>query len=86
MTSKSKRYVLCVKNRGYKASLEVRKIYEVLPDKDAASLGMLRVIDESGEDYLYESEFFVAIKLPDSAKDLFALHSKRKQLPTPSTM
>lgn len=86
MTLQAKHYVLRVKNRGYKAALEVRKIYEVLPDKDAAALGLLRVIDESGEAYLYDVELFVKIKLPDAAMTLFTPSTKRKQLSNPSSM
>ena len=47
------KYVICVNNDDYAASLEVRRLYECLPDEDAAQHGQLRVIDESGEDYLY---------------------------------
>lgn len=56
-------YVVCVKNDDYPASLELRKIYRLLRDFTANKLGMLRVIDESGEDYLYPEDHFVAIKL-----------------------
>jgi len=52
-------FVICVVNKGYSASLELRKIYQVLPDKPALKLHQIRVIDESGEDYLYPEEFFV---------------------------
>ncbi len=58
------RYVVCVKNGGYAASLERRKIYRVLPDAQAAAHKLTRVIDESGEDYLYPSDFFALIALP----------------------
>ena len=64
-------YVLCVKNRGYAASLETRKIYRVLSDARALSRGMLRVIDESGEDYLFPVSFFVPIDVPKKATRLF---------------
>ena len=60
-------FVLCVKNDQYPASLEVRKIYQVVPDAAAARHGLVRVIDESGEDYLYPSDYFVPIKLPQLA-------------------
>jgi len=53
-----------LKNTGYEASLEPRKIYEVLPDQEAEKHRQLRVIDESGEDYLYPENFFAAIELP----------------------
>ena len=68
----SGRSLLCVKNQGYPASLEVRKIYEALPDPVAASRGFVRVIDESGEDDLYRSECFVAVELPEAASHVFA--------------
>jgi len=55
---------VCLSNDGYAASLEVRKIYVTVPDANALKLGLLRVIDESGEDYLYPSEQFGEIELP----------------------
>jgi len=64
MARTSKELVICVKNEGYSVSLERRKLYVALPDAKAAEHGQLRVIDESGEDYLYPREFFVAIELP----------------------
>jgi hypothetical protein len=57
-------YAICVKNEDYPASLELRKIYRCIPDRTANRLKMLRIIDESGEDYLYPSNYFVAIRLP----------------------
>jgi hypothetical protein len=59
-------YVLCVKNDDYPASLELRKIYQLMRDLAATRLGMVRVIDESGEDYLYLEDHFVAINLTPS--------------------
>ena len=56
-------YVVCVKNDDYPASLELHKIYRLMSDSAAIKLGMLRVVDESGEDYLYPGDYFVAIKL-----------------------
>lgn len=58
------RYVVCIRNDGYPASLEPRKLYEILPDDEAAELGQVRVIDESGEDYLYSASYFAAVSLP----------------------
>jgi hypothetical protein len=58
------RFAVCIDSSGYPASLERHKIYRVLPDKDAADEGDLRVIDESGEDYLYEAERFLLVDLP----------------------
>ena len=64
MKTAAKRFVVCLRNSGYEASLERRKIYRVLPDADAARHRQIRVIDESGEDYLYPQGFFAAIELP----------------------
>ena len=61
-------YVICVKNHDYPASLELRKVYRFTRDLAAAKLGMVRVIDESGEDYLYPEDHFVAIKLTPSVE------------------
>jgi hypothetical protein len=58
------RFVVCVANSEYPASLEIHKIYRVVPDRDAEQEGDLRIIDESGEDYLYPDRYFVAIDLP----------------------
>jgi hypothetical protein len=64
MATTKPQLVLCLSNKGYEASLERRKIYQVLPDRDAATHGQLRVIDESGEDYLYPATFFARVTLP----------------------
>jgi hypothetical protein len=64
----SKQLVVCVQNEGYSASLEKRKIYVSLPDPVVENLGHLRVIDESGDDYVYPKAFFLAIELPQSIK------------------
>jgi len=64
MSSTRRNLLLCVRNDGYEASLERWKIYQALPDRDAAKHRQVRVIDESGEDYLYPATFFVPIKLP----------------------
>jgi hypothetical protein len=63
-------FVVCVNNDDYAASLEPRKLYEVLPDKDAAKHGQIRIIDESGEDYLYPEAFFAPVELPASTEKL----------------
>jgi hypothetical protein len=61
-------FAICVGNKGYAASLELRKIYQVVPDKIAAGLHQVRVIDESGEDYLYPEDFFVLLQLPHAVE------------------
>ena len=58
------RFVVCIDNSDYEASLELHKVYPVVPDRDAAREGDLRIVDESGEDYLYERDRFVAIEAP----------------------
>ena len=64
MRASEKRFAICLKNKGYEVSLEPRKIYQVLPDADAAKHRQLRIIDESSEDYLYPESYFAAIELP----------------------
>jgi hypothetical protein len=58
------RFAICVSNDEYPASLELHKVYRVLPDKDAETDGDLRVVDESGDDYLYPAEYFLLVELP----------------------
>ena len=60
----TKRFVVCIDNSDYRASLELHKIYQVLPDDQAAADDFLRVVDESGEDYLYSARRFVPVELP----------------------
>ena len=66
-------YVLCIDDGGYPESLEVRKIYPVLLDKVAESRKYLRVIDETGEDYLYPSKCFVPIDVPPEAAKILPM-------------
>jgi hypothetical protein len=68
MATKPKELVVCVKNEGYAVSLELRKLYVVLPDPQAAKHKQIRVVDESGDDYLYPQEFFVAVELPQALR------------------
>jgi hypothetical protein len=63
------RFVVCVQNEDYPASLELWKIYRMLPDEKASRHKLVRVIDESGEDYLYPETYFVPIKLPQAAEE-----------------
>ena len=76
-------FVLCIRNRGYEASLEPRKVYRVLSDPEAERDSLLRVIDESGEDYLFPSSLFVAIDLPSGANALFG-RSPRSEVTRPA--
>ena len=80
-------FAICLCNNDYPASLEVRKIYQILPDTEAAKYHQLRVIDESGEDYLYPDDYFATIQLPEKVtmmlfhSPLFS-HTKRIQSTT----
>jgi hypothetical protein len=66
-------FVVCIKNEDYPASLEVRKIYQVLSDTYANEHRLIRIIDESGEDYLYPVAYFVPIELPQAAEVAFSV-------------
>jgi hypothetical protein len=66
--TQAKQLVVCVDNEGYRASLEKRKIYVALPDAAAEKHRLVRIVDESGEDYLYPKAFFRTIALPQSVK------------------
>ena len=66
-----KQFAVCIDNTDYEASLIPRKIYEVLPDEEAAKDDFLRVVDESGEDYLFHKSHFVLVKLPLAVKQVF---------------
>ncbi len=65
-------FVVCIDNHGFPASLELHKIYQALPDEDAAVEGDIRVIDESGEDYIFPASFFLPIRLPRETERLLA--------------
>jgi hypothetical protein len=58
------RFAVCIENRWYAASLELRKIYRVVPDASATMHHQIRIVDESGEDYLYPQQYFMPIELP----------------------
>ncbi|MEG3967743.1 hypothetical protein QUA00_08970 [Microcoleus sp. T2B6] len=65
-------FVVCINNQDHPASLEVRKIYQIIPDNRAEEHQLIRVIDESGEDYLYPVAYFVPIALPQAVAAVFA--------------
>ncbi len=71
-TRKKKSFVVCLSNDGYAASLERRKIYVALRDSEAERNGLLRIVDESGDDYLYPRSRFAALKLPRSLEQALA--------------
>ena len=62
----SKQFAVCINNDGYAAALERRKIYRIVPDAQAAKQGLIRVVDESGEDYVYPQAYFVRLRLPQT--------------------
>jgi hypothetical protein len=68
MARPTRHFVVCLENSGYEVSLERRKIYVALADAAAAKRRLLRVIDESGEDYLYPEDFFAVVELPPSVR------------------
>ena len=63
------RFALCVSNAGYPASLEARKLYQVIPDRTAEEIGHIRIVDESGEDYLYPRELFRELEIPAAVEE-----------------
>ena len=69
--SASSRFVVCLKNEGNEASLIVRKVYRTLADAKASKEDLIRVIDESGEDYLYPRDYFASVRLPKRVGELF---------------
>ena len=73
--AKSVRFAICVSNAGVPASLELRKVYRLVSDPAATSEGLVRVVDESGEDYLYPDKFFVPIEVPKAAVRAFSKRS-----------
>ncbi len=58
------KFAVCINNKGFEASLEVGKLYEIIPDEQAENDDMIRVIDEDGEDYLFEAKIFYPLVLP----------------------
>lgn len=69
---KDSKFVICIDNSEYPASLEKRKIYEVIPDSDAEKIEHIRVVDESGEDYLYPVSCFIDANLSKETRDAVA--------------
>lgn len=69
MTEPSNEFAVCIDNGDYPAALELHKIYRVIPDTEAEVEGDIRVVDESGEDYLYPSAYFVSVQLPEKIKE-----------------
>lgn len=73
--TKTHDFAVCIRNTGFAASLEVRKLYPVLSDSDAEANGLIRIIDESGEDYIYPAELFERLMLPGEIQRVLSLAS-----------
>jgi hypothetical protein len=71
---RSIKFVICI-NASEAEDLEARKLYQVLPDQDADKVGYLRIIDESGEDYLYPAKWFMPVPLPEDVKEVLLAQS-----------
>ena len=69
-------FAVCIDNEGYKASLELGKVYRALPDKEAQAHGLVRIVDESGEDYAYSANRFHSMKVP-TVIERALLHTRR---------
>jgi hypothetical protein len=74
---KKQRFLLCVRNKGCE-DLELRKLYQQLPDRRGTEEGYVRVVDESGEDYLYPAAHFVAVELPLEAQRALRMSSRKR--------
>lgn len=75
VSSKLPAFMVCIRNDGFAASLETRKIYQAIPDAAAAKSGMVRVVDESGDDYLYPAEWFAPIPVTGALRSALQLAS-----------
>ena len=64
MKKKTPQFAICLNNEGYEASLEVGKVYRVIPDQEAAAHGYIRMVDESGEDYAFDADRFYKVEFP----------------------
>ena len=69
------KFVICLNNQGYEASLEVGKLYRLIDDEEAQKNGLIRVIDESGEDYAFSAQRFYAVELPQNVEEALLVKS-----------
>lgn len=69
----SARYVMCINNKAYPVSLTLHKVYKVIPDPRGEKVGDIRIVDESGEDYLFPEKFFVTVTISEIAEPTFEL-------------
>ncbi len=70
------RFVICIDDGGYADDLKIRTVYQVLPDESAAKSDYLRIVDETGEDYLYPARLFVPIDLPREAERALSIRTR----------
>lgn len=71
----SDKYVMCINNEGYPLDLTVHKVYKVMPDTDGEEVGMIRIVDDSGEDYLHSASRFVPVQLTEEGEHSFELEA-----------
>jgi hypothetical protein len=69
------KFVICLNNQGYEASLEIGKLYRLIDDEEAQINGLIRVIDESGEDYAFSAQRFYAVELPQNVEEVLLVKS-----------
>lgn len=69
----TQQFALCINNEGYEASLEVGKVYRIIPDDEASAHGYIRIVDESGEDYAFGDDRFYRVDLPDAVGEILEL-------------
>ncbi len=67
--SENKHFVVCIRNSGYEGALELRKLYEIIDDPSAEKHSQVRVVDESGEDYLYPRSWFLPVELSEAVEE-----------------
>ncbi len=67
--NETKHFAICIRNQGYEGALELRKLYEIIDDPIAARHDSIRVVDESGEDYLYPNDWFIRLDLPATVEE-----------------
>ena len=72
LTQRDPIFAICVQNTDYPASLELRKLYQVVLDDNAREDGLIRVVDESGEDYLYPADYFLLVDFPSHVRETLA--------------
>ncbi len=78
---RQRQFAICVENADYPASLELHKLYRLVLDEDAARDGDLRVIDESGEDYLYPADYFIVVEFPQAVQRALKMSFARVMQP-----